>query len=219
MGASWAFGFFILLVRKIRKSHIHSNDSFFKLKKWHVSQEYHKKRWEIGFYDNVQRKKQWIDKNESPPTTPKTEFHGRNFMLYVWRHHRAIIHFAFLKHNQIVNADLYSQNLLCVHEIFSENVLHTSMGKTLSFFNDDARSHSARITLEKILDFGCFVLLLPLYSPDFAPNDIHLFPSQQNAPSDTRFSQDQSKMFGKKFLSSKLAEFYLRRINTIADKW
>ena len=33
------------------------------------------------------------------------------------------------------------------------------------------------------------------------------------------FSQDQVKTFVVNFLNSKLAEFYLRRINKLPDKW
>ena len=60
--------------------------------------------------------------------------------------------------------------------------------------HDNARPHSARITLEKILDFGWSVLFNPPYSPDFMPSDFHLFHSLQNALNDRKFSQDQVKI-------------------------
>ena len=37
------------------------------------------KKW--VFYDNVQRKRQWIDKDESPQPTPKVELHRRKVIL------------------------------------------------------------------------------------------------------------------------------------------
>ena len=39
---------------------------------------------------------------------------------------------------------------------------------------DNTRSHSVRMTLERILNLDWFVLLHPLYSPDIVPSDFHL---------------------------------------------
>ena len=44
------------------------------------------------------------------------ELCGRKIMLYVWGNHWWIIHFKFSKHNQRLNADLYSQQLPRVNE-------------------------------------------------------------------------------------------------------
>ena len=83
----------------------------------------------------------------------------------------------------------------------------------------NARPHSARITSEKILDFDCFVRPQPPYSPDPAPSDFDLFHFLQNALMVKRFSQDdQVKSLVENFLSRKLCEFYLKRIN-LANNW
>ena len=70
---------------------------------------------------------------------------------------------------------------------------------------------------EKILDLGLSVLPHPIYSPDFVSNDFHFLYSLQNALNDKKFSpEDQVKMFVENL---KPAEFSLREINKLADKW
>ena len=92
--ANWVFDFLILLMKRIRL-HIYSDKSFFKAEKWLISQEYH--YWDENwiFYDNVQCKGQWIDKNKSLQPTPKADTHGVNVVLCVWGDHCSIIHSEF----------------------------------------------------------------------------------------------------------------------------
>ena len=77
------------------------------------------------------------------------------------------------------------------------------------FLHDNAKSYSARITQEKILDFGWSVLPHPLYLPDLTLSDFYLFPAVQNALNDKKkLSQEyQMKMFMENLFSLKAAEF------------
>ena len=86
--------------------------------------------------------------------------------------------------------------------------------------HDTARPHLARITREKIFDLDFSVLPHELYSPDLALSNFHIFRFLQNARNDKKFSkEDQVKMFGENFLSSKPAEIYLRGIDKQLVKW
>ena len=70
------------------------------------------------------------------------------------------------------------------------------------------------------MDLGWSVLSYLPYSPDLAPSDFHFFRSLQNVLKNKKFSQEeQVKTFVENFLSSKPAEFYLRGINKLPDKW
>ena len=71
---------------------------------------------EYIFYDNVQCKRHWIDKDESLQPTLKPELYERKVMLCVWWDHCGIIKFEFLNHCPTLSANLYSQQLHCVHE-------------------------------------------------------------------------------------------------------
>ena len=90
-----------------------------------------------------------------------------------------VLFILFLNHNQTLNADLYSQQLLCVHKNLLRKCLALVNKKNIVLLSDNARPHSARIIQEKILDLGWSVLPHPPYSSDLAPNDFHLFGSLQ----------------------------------------
>ena len=58
------------------------------------------------------------------------------------------------------------------------------------------------------------------YLLDQAASDFHIFHSQQNALNDKEFSQEhQVKTLVENLLSLKPAEFNLRWINKLLDKW
>ena len=66
------------------------------------------------FYDSIQYKRQWIDKDDSPQPIQKVKLHGRKVMLCVCvclYGGGIIIHFKFLNCNQTLNPDsiCYSQ--------------------------------------------------------------------------------------------------------------
>ena len=167
------------------------------------------------FYDNVPRKKQWIYLGWISAVYLKGRALWKKSHALWWDHH-SIIHFEFSNHSQLLNVDLYTQNLQSVHENHLRK--HSSLIKrrNVVLLFDYVRSHSARITQEKILDLGWFVLKHPQYSPDLAPSDFHLFCSQQNALNDKTFSQEeQVKIYGK-LLKLKTSWILLERK---PDKW
>ena len=107
----------------------------------------------------------------------KAELHGRKVMLCVWYDHHNIIHFEFLNCNQTLNADLYSQQVQCVHVNLLRKRPALVSRRDIVLFHDNTRLHSARITQRRILDLNWSVLPHPPYSPDLASSDFHLFPS------------------------------------------
>ena len=75
------------------------------------------------------------------------------------------------------------------------------------------------IQQEKILGWNWSALPHSPYSADLEQSDFHLFPSLQNALNGKNFSQDHMKTLVENFLIKKPAEFYLRGINCLPDKW
>ena len=116
-----------------------------KVEKLPISQKYHYKRQKCVLYNDVQRKRRWIDK-ESPQPTLKVGLHGRKVMLCAW--------LLFLIHNQTLNVHLYSQLLQRVHGDLQRKHPAPVYGRNVVLLYDNARSYSARITREKIFDLG-----------------------------------------------------------------
>ena len=52
--------------------------------------------------------------------------------------------------------------------------------KGVIFHQDNARPHTSSVTRKKLIEFGWEVMPHPLYNPDVAPSDYHLFRSLQN---------------------------------------
>ena len=125
------------------------------------------------------------------------------------KYHHGIIHFEFLTLNTAFNFQQLQ------HVLKNLRKYPALVGRrNIVLFHDNARPHSARISL-----FGWSVLHHSPYSPDFVSSNFHFFHSVQNALDDKTFSQEhQVKMFLEK-LSLKVAEFYLRGINNLPDKW
>ena len=56
--------------------------------------------------------------------------------------------------------------------------------------HDNARPHTARLTLETVEQLGLEVLPHPPYSPDLAPSDYHLFGPMKKMLGDQKFASD-----------------------------
>ncbi|GFT18983.1 histone-lysine N-methyltransferase SETMAR [Trichonephila clavipes] len=93
----------------------------------------------------------------------------------VWRDCRRIIYHELLKPNLTITVDKYVQQLQRVQEKILENRLALINLKNVILLHDNARSHTAKVTQEKILELGWSALPHTPNSLDLAPTDYHLF--------------------------------------------
>ena len=74
------------------------------------------------------------------------------------------------------DADLYSQQLERAHEILRRRIPGLVNRNRVLLQQDNARLHTAGITMRKIQELGGIELLpLPANSPELVPSDYHLF--------------------------------------------
>ena len=73
----------------------------------------------------------------------------------------------FMEPGKTINAARYVNTLLKLRRALRDK----RPGRKVIPQHDNARSHTARLTLEKIEIMGLEVLLHPPYSPDLAPSD------------------------------------------------
>lgn len=97
-------------------------------------------------FENVQRKRQWINSDKSPQPNPKVENHRGKVMMCVWWNRLVIIQFYVLKGNETLNAHSYVWQLQGGHENLVETHPALVNRKNVSRLSYDARVHGSRIT-------------------------------------------------------------------------
>ena len=171
-------------------------------------------------YVNVKRRGQWIEANQRAKPTAKPELHPKKVMLSIWWDIKGVVYFELLDDNQTITADIYCQQLDKLHQKLTTQrpALLNRKGVILQF--DNARSHVARITQQKIIDLGWEVLPHPAYSPDIAPSDYHIFRDLQCHLNGKEFnSKEEVVIVITKFFQSKPPNYYRNGIKSLPDKW
>ena len=101
---------------------------------------------------------------------------GLEIMLSVWWNFEGVIHWEFVPNERTVDADLYSQQLERVHEIFRRRYPALANRNRVLLQQDNARPHTVRKTTTEIQELGGFEPLPhPKYKPDLAPSYIICF--------------------------------------------
>ena len=95
-----------------------------------------------------------------------------------------------------------------------------SLTQGVLLLHDNARSHTAHITINTIQQLNWEVLVHPAYSPDLAPSDFHLFGPLKNALRGRRFaSDDEVKEAVHDWLRSQPQTFFSNGIKKFTDRW
>ncbi|GFX65758.1 histone-lysine N-methyltransferase SETMAR [Trichonephila clavipes] len=79
-----------------------------------------------------------------------------------------------------INADLYCNQLDKLNAIIKQKMPALASRKGIVFHHDNARSHTAMVTHQKLNALGWEVLGHPPYAPVIAPSDYYLFRCMQN---------------------------------------
>ena len=171
-------------------------------------------------YKNTQRKRQWLDRNQSPQPVPKQELHPKKVMLSLWWDMRGLIHYELLEPNQTITAVKYCSQLDDLRTALSKKRPALLNRKGVVLHHDNARTHTTGATQNKIMSFNWEVLPHPPYSPDIAPSDYHLFRSLQNHLSNKIYeNDDQLKNDLNLFFSQKSEKFFEEGIKKLVDRW
>ena len=92
--------------------------------------------------------------------------------------------------------------------------------KGVVFHHDNARPHISLVTRQKLRELGWEVLMRPLYSPDLASSDYHLFGSLKNSLNDVKLaSKEACKNHLVQFFAQKSQKFYSDGIMILPEKW
>ena len=171
-------------------------------------------------YVNVERKRQWLDKDQKALPTAKPGLHPKKVLLCVWWDWKGVVYFELLDQNQTITADIYCQQLdqLKTALAIKRSALTNKWGVILQ--HDNARPHTAKITRQKLNDFGWEVLPHPPYSPDIAPSDYWLFRSLQSDLSGKNFkTKEDVQTYITHYFASKDSHFYEEGIQRLTERW
>jgi len=92
---------------------------------------------------------------------------------------QGIIYYELLSYGQTLNSDLYCQQLDRLKEAIAQKWPALANRRGIVFHQDNARPHTS-IVSQKLRELDWEALMHPLYSPDLAPSDYHLFLSMAN---------------------------------------
>jgi len=88
-----------------------------------------------------------------------------------------LCYFELLDIHETINANVYSQQLQRLNEVLLQKRPVLANQKGVILLHDNSRPHVAKLTEQKIEQFGWELLAHPPWSPDLGPSDYHLFRS------------------------------------------
>lgn len=131
-----------------------------------------------------------------------------------------VIYYEFLQPGKTITSDVYCQQLDKVNEKLHLHQPALVNRKTPLLLHDNARPHTAKMTLQKLKDLGYETLPHPPYSPDIAPTDYHFFRSLANFIEGKSFTnQDEVENALTNFINSRSPTFYKSGIEKLVDRW
>ncbi|GFX14591.1 histone-lysine N-methyltransferase SETMAR [Trichonephila clavipes] len=133
-------------------------------------------------------------RGEAAQTVAKTGLTARKVLLRIWSNWKGIIYYKLLPYGQILNSDLYCQQLDCLKLAIDLKRSELSNRRGAVFHQNIARPHTSVVTRQKLWELGWEVVMHPPYSPDLAPSDYHLYPALQNLLSDKKLGSQEKIM-------------------------
>lgn len=171
-------------------------------------------------YSNPKRSRHWLSSTDPIPQTSKPRLHQQKVLLSVWWTTAGIVHYELLPSGQTITGEVYSAQLQRVHAALKKKQPALVNRKGVVFLQDNARPHTARVTLEKLKSLEWEILPHPPYSPDISPSDYHLFLSLDNHLRNRHFrNRDAIEKELDSFFSSKNKEFYKKGIYKLPSRW
>ncbi|KAG5307798.1 MOS1T transposase, partial [Pseudoatta argentina] len=115
----------------------------------------------------------------------------------------------------------YRLQLMRLSRALKENrPLYAQRHDKVILLHDNARPHVAKPVKTYLETLKWEVLPHPLYSPDIAPSDFHLFRSMAHGLADRRFhSYEEAQKWIDSWIASKDMSFFRRGIHVLPERW
>jgi len=130
-----------------------------------------------------------------------------------------VIYYELLKPDETV-AHRYHQQLIKLHRALREKRPYRKRHDKLIFLHDNAPSHTSTMVQNYLETFNWEVLPYPVYSPDLAPSDYHLFSSMDHVLAERHFdSYEDVRKWLDEWFASKDEEFFWHDIHKFLERW
>ncbi|XP_054152815.1 histone-lysine N-methyltransferase SETMAR-like [Oppia nitens] len=172
------------------------------------------------YYVNDSKKSEWRSPGQRPVGRPRPDFRQQKVMLSVWWDKSGIIHWELLEVGATISAEVYCQQLTRLREKLKENRKSLVNHWGVNFHQDNAPSHTAKMTQNLLKDFGWKIIPHPPYSPDIAPSDYYLFRSMQHFLDGKKFkNREEVEVAVKEFFGLKEKNWFAEGIEKLPNKW
>jgi len=139
-------------------------------------------------------------------------------MCTVFWDRNGVILLDFLEPVQTINSDGYIATLTKLKARISR--VRPEKKTRFLLQHDNARPHTSLKTVELIVNLGWTAVAHPLYSPDLAPSDFHLFGPMKDRLRGQHFpSNDAVVRPVKQWATSAGADFYERGMQALVHCW
>ncbi|UYV62510.1 hypothetical protein LAZ67_2000910 [Cordylochernes scorpioides] len=165
-------------------------------------------------YDNPKRRKSLVKPGHASTSSAKPNIHGKKLMLCIWWDQLGVIYYVLLQPNETITGERYQQQLMRLSRALKiKRPLYAKRHDKVIYQHDNARPHVAKIVKETLEALQWDVLPHPLYSPNIAPSDYHMFRSMTHGLAEQHFtSYEEAKNWVNVWIASKDKEFFRHRI-------
>ncbi|UYV64255.1 SETMAR [Cordylochernes scorpioides] len=172
-------------------------------------------------YDNPKRRKSSVKPGHASTSTAKPNIHGKKLMLCIWWDQLGVIYYERLQPNETITGERYQQQLMRLSRALKiKRPLYAKRHDKVIYQHDNARPHVAKVVKETLEALQWDVLPHPLYSPDIAPSDYHMFRSMTHGLAEQHFtSYEEAKNWVNVWIASKDEEFFRHGIRMLPERW
>ncbi|UYV83448.1 SETMAR [Cordylochernes scorpioides] len=172
-------------------------------------------------YDNPKRRKSSVKPGHASTSTAKPNIHGKKLMLCIWWDQLGVIYYELLQPNETITGERYQQQLMRLSRALKiKRPLYAKRHDKVIYQHDNARPHVAKVVKETLEALQWDVLPHPLYSPDIAPSDHHMFRSMTHGLAEQHVtSYEEAKNWVNVWIASKDEEFFRHGIRMLPERW
>lgn len=176
----------------------------------------------VHYYEPESKRQSMEWKHPKSPTTKKFRSlpSAGKLMLTVFWDSQGVVLEHYQQSGSTINSAGYSGMLVDRLKPAIRSKRRGRLSEGVVLLHDNARPHTAALTVETLQKLKFEVLAHPPYSPDLAPSDYHLFGPLKEALRGRRFTSEQElKEAVHEWLAARPKTFFFEGIQKLLQRW